>query len=111
MPTRSIFALPWHIALPRGGWRLPMRHYIAICIQQDTGDWRAVFPEVPGCEARGCTLDDIKRAAQGELMRHLSGEGLLDARSLTRAVPRIDDWMAENQLDMSKAIVTVIAGP
>jgi predicted RNase H-like HicB family nuclease len=34
-----------------------MTHYLAIFVETDVGEWRVVFPDVPGCEASGFTLE------------------------------------------------------
>jgi len=51
-----------------------MRHYVAICIQEETGDWRAIFPDVPGCEAKGFDLADIRFAAESALKQSLESD-------------------------------------
>jgi hypothetical protein len=40
-----------------------MSHYIAIFIEDHIGEWRVVFPDAPGCEAKGFTLHDARYAA------------------------------------------------
>jgi predicted RNase H-like HicB family nuclease len=35
-----------------------MTCYIAIVIQSDVAEWDVIFPEVPGCEARGLSQGD-----------------------------------------------------
>ena len=46
-----------------------MSHYIAIFVEDHIGEWRVVFPDVPGCEARGFTLHDAQYAAASTLAR------------------------------------------
>ena len=82
-----------------------MKHYLAICIEETTGGWRVLFPEVPGCEARVHSLEEVTHAAETELRK--------------RAVPQSSDgpversvaWLAENHVDISKAILTMVAVP
>ena len=56
-----------------------MSHYIAIFVEDHVGEWRGVFPDVPGCEARGFTLDDAQFAAARALSRWLREYGTLPA--------------------------------
>jgi hypothetical protein len=73
----------------RSGLEALMKHYIAIFVENDVGEWRAIFPDVPGCEAKGFSLDDAKFAAATALVRS-------------------EDWLNQNQVDLSKAVVTMI---
>ena len=88
-----------------------MRHYLAICIQEATGGWRAIFPDVPGCEAKGFDLDNIRFAAESALMECLEGNETHVPPPSNDAIKRGNAWLAENQIDMSKAIVTIVAVP
>ena len=49
-----------------------MTHYIAILVEAHSGQWRAMFPDVPDCEALGYGLANVKRAAAENLKRYSS---------------------------------------
>jgi predicted RNase H-like HicB family nuclease len=86
-----------------------MKHYIAIFMEDDVGEWRVVFPDVPGCEAKGFTLDDARFAAASALRRSIeeSGSTAPAPMDLT-AVRRSEEWLLRNQVDISKAVVSMI---
>lgn len=73
------------------------------------GEWRVVFPDVPGCEAKGFTLDDAKYAAASAL-----GQCIQDSNAPApmpmdlAAVKRSEEWLSRNQIDLSKAIVSMV---
>src|SRR6266498_810519 len=46
-------------------------HYIAIIVPADNGDWRVLFPDLAGCEARGFNLDEARMAAVTALDKRL----------------------------------------
>jgi predicted RNase H-like HicB family nuclease len=52
-----------------------MTYYIAIFVETDFGEWRVVFPDMPGCEAKGFNLDDAKYAAVSALTRNIREGG------------------------------------
>jgi hypothetical protein len=85
-----------------------MKHYLAIFVENDFGEWRIVFPDMPGCEARGFSLDDAKFAAATALVRCLREYGTPPLPMDLAAVKRNEDWLKQNQVDLSKAVVTMI---
>jgi predicted RNase H-like HicB family nuclease len=89
-----------------------MKHYIAIFVENDVGEWRAVFPDVPGCEAKGFSLDDAKFAAATALARCIHQSGTPRPLPMDMAaVHRSEEWLEQNQVDLSKAVVTMIQLP
>ena len=87
-----------------------MKHYIAICIEEaSSGGWRVLFPDVPGCETKVHDLANLAHLAAIELARWVEERGLpLPADG---AVERGNAWLAQNKVDISKAIVTMVAVP
>jgi predicted RNase H-like HicB family nuclease len=86
-----------------------MRHYIAIFIEDHLGEWRVVFPDVPGCEAKGFSLDDAKFAAATALVTCIKKSGTPAPLPMDMAtVQGSKDWLKQNRVDLSKAVVTMI---
>ena len=87
-----------------------MSHYIAIFIEDHIGEWRAVFPDVPGCEAKGFTLDGAQYAAASALSRCLHENGTPPPLPMDMAaVAKCDEWLEQNQVDLSKVVVSMIS--
>jgi predicted RNase H-like HicB family nuclease len=86
-----------------------MSHYIGIFIEDQVGEWRVVFPDVPGCEAKGLSLDDAQLAAASALSQHLRANGTPPLPIDLAAVEKNDEWLAQNNVDLSKAIVSMIS--
>lgn len=85
-----------------------MKHYIAIFVQNDVGEWRALFPDLPGCEAKGFSLDDARYAATSALTQCIDvQESLPEPRDLA-AIEQSSDWLAQNHIDLSRAIISII---
>jgi hypothetical protein len=86
-----------------------MTHYIAILIPSAIGEWRVVFPDLPGCEAKGSSFDDAKFAAMDALLSSMrkSGPMVGNPRDLSE-IERDTEWLARNGVDLSKAIITLI---
>jgi predicted RNase H-like HicB family nuclease len=86
-----------------------MEHYIAIFVEDQFGDWRAIFPDVPGCEAKGFCVDDVMFSATSALRRCLAENGSLPSPPMDMAdIPRMEKWLAENHIDLSKAVVSMV---
>ena len=85
-------------------------HYIALLIPSSVGEWRVVFPDVPGCEAHGYTVDDAAIAATTALSRCLSENGHLPPlpRDLAE-IERDEEWLSRNNIDLHAAIVTMVS--
>ena len=84
-----------------------MKHYIAIFVQNDMSEWRVVFPDIPGCEAKGFTLDDAKFAAMSALAQYIDGQPLPEPMDLA-TIERNGDWLAQNHVDLKKAVISII---
>ncbi|HET6159024.1 MAG TPA: type II toxin-antitoxin system HicB family antitoxin [Dongiaceae bacterium] len=86
-----------------------MNYYIAIFVESELGEWRAVFPDIPGCEARGFSLEDAKYAAASTLQQCIRRSGSpAPAPMDMNAVQRSEAWLTHNQLDLSRAVVSMI---
>lgn len=86
-----------------------MKHYLAIFVESDFGEWRVLFPDVPGCEARGFTLDDAKYAASSALQRCIQKDGAPASIPMDlTAVQRRQEWLSQNRVDLSRAVVTMV---
>lgn len=86
-----------------------MTHYIAIFIETDVGEWRVVFPDAPGCEAKGFNLDDAKFAAVSALAECIrDGNSLPSAPMDMATVQKSEEWLSRNHIDLSKAVVSMI---
>jgi predicted RNase H-like HicB family nuclease len=87
-----------------------MTHYIAIFIPSDIGEWRVVFPDLPGCEARGFSLNDAGYAAATALRKGMraAGSPLPPPMDMT-AVERNAEWLSRNHVDLSKTVVSMIS--
>lgn len=86
-----------------------MTHYIAIIVPTDVGEWRVIFPDVPGCEARGSSLEDAKLAGVSRLMRCLKANGSTtpQPRDLS-TIAKDREWMSRNDIDFSRAVVAMV---
>jgi hypothetical protein len=84
-----------------------MRHFIAILQPIPNGGWRVVFPDVPGCEANGSSIDDARAAAVQQLYQYANGADAPGLRDLSD-IERDTEWLSRNGIDLSKAIVTII---
>jgi predicted RNase H-like HicB family nuclease len=85
-----------------------MKHYLAIFVENNFGEWRVVFPDMPGCEARSFSLDDAGIAATSALTRCLRENGTPPLPMDLAAVQQHREWLELNHIDLSKAVVTMI---
>ena len=73
------------------------------------GEWRVVFPDVPGCEAKGFSMEDAEYAAASALRRCIEETGLPAPLPMDMAaVQRSDEWLSLNHIDLSKAVVSMV---
>ena len=86
-----------------------MSHYIAIFIEDHIGAWRVVFPDVPGCEAKGFSLDNAQVVAASALSQHIRQNGTPPLPMDLAAVEKNDEWLKQNDVDLSKAVVSMIS--
>ena len=88
------------------------RYYIAVCVPQ-AGGWRAIFPDVPGCEVEASSLDRAVFEARFELASHASNlnglahEILPPSRDLTD-IRSDEQWADANAIDWPGAVITMI---
>ena len=89
-----------------------MTHYIAILVEAQSGQWRALFPDVPDCEAIGYGLANVKRAAAESLKRHSdsAGEQLQPPRTLSEIELDVD-WLQRNDVDFNSAVAIIVPWP
>jgi predicted RNase H-like HicB family nuclease len=86
-----------------------MRHYIAMFAKTGTGQWRAVFPDFPDCEAAGQSLDATTVNAFMALTQHAHSRGLpLPVPRSLAEVRRDTDWIAAHGIALEAAIVSLI---
>ena len=88
-----------------------MRHYVAVYTLEDTGDWCVRFPDVPGCEVKGLCFEDIQLAAPRVLSGCLADLAGHTPSPTDDAAWRNNAWLAENHIDMSTAVMTMVAVP
>lgn len=85
-----------------------MKHYVAIFVENHIGEWRVVFPDLPGCEARGFSLDDARFAAVSALAQRVhESESLPEPMDLA-AIERSEDWLSQNSIDLSRAVISIV---
>jgi len=86
-----------------------MDYYIAVLTESQTGGWRILFPDVPGCEAQARSAEDCNLAAADALQRHRAANGttLHRPRDL-RAIENDAEWLSRHDIDLSKVIVTMV---
>lgn len=89
-----------------------MTHYIAILVEAHSGQWRAMFPDVPDCEALGYGLANVKRAAAENLKRYSEGAGVeLQLPRTLEEIEQDEDWLKRNDVDFGSAVVTIVPWP
>lgn len=89
-----------------------MHHYISICVPLESGGWRVLFPDVPGCRAEADSLEAAIARASGALTQY--------AVALNGNKPNIPlpcdlseivsdgHWTSTHGVDWSTAIVTMM---
>jgi predicted RNase H-like HicB family nuclease len=87
-----------------------MRHYLAIFVPKEDGEWRVLFPDVPGCEAHGFSPEAAEFAAASALQQCIQESGSLPPPPMDLAAVQLnDEWLTQNQIDLSKAVVTMVS--
>ena len=86
-----------------------MAYCLAIFVESEVGAWRVIFPDLPGCEARGSTLDDASIAASTALSDYARRNGgrFPSPRDLTE-VEKDEGWLSRNGVDFTRAIVMIV---
>jgi predicted RNase H-like HicB family nuclease len=86
-----------------------MTHYVAIAVPTEVGEWRILFPDVPGCEARGYTVADAKYAALTKLRQRLECELPLPSHPRDLAAIASDhEWVSRNHVDFAQAVIAIV---
>ena len=85
-----------------------MKHYNAILVEYEMGEWRAILPDIPGCEARGFSLDDAKFAAATVLRRYVEENASAPQPMDLSMIEHNEEWLRQNHVDLSKAVVSMI---
>ena len=86
-----------------------MSYYIAIFIEDHIGEWRVVFPDVPGCETKGFSLEDAQFSAASALSKCLRENGTPPPLPMDLTeVEKCDEWLEQNHVNLSKAVVSMI---
>lgn len=85
-----------------------MHHYITVFAKTDAGQWRAVFPDFPDCEATGDSLDATTISALMTLTQYAHGRGLPLPRPKSLSEVQGDAaWMAVCGIALEKAILSL----
>ncbi|HKP25033.1 MAG TPA: hypothetical protein VJV39_14295 [Dongiaceae bacterium] len=87
----------------------PLTHYVALLLPTEIGEWRVLFPDVSGCEARGFTVQDATYAATAALARCAAVKG--DNLPMPRSLMQIEsdrDWFKSNGIVLNEAVVTMV---
>jgi predicted RNase H-like HicB family nuclease len=88
-----------------------MTHYIAILVAAESGQWRALFPDVPECKAYGYGVLGTKQAAAISLNQHAKTSGALPLPRTLEEIEKDEDWLIRNGVNFAKAIVTIVPWP
>jgi predicted RNase H-like HicB family nuclease len=89
-----------------------MSHYIAILMPTPIGEWRVIFPDLPGCEATALSVEDARFAAVSALSHYIGEAGQTRPRPRDLVeIERDTEWLATNGVDLSKAVITMIPLP
>jgi predicted RNase H-like HicB family nuclease len=85
-------------------------HYISVLMPLSAGGWRALFPDIPGCEVEGESLDATVLRAAGaltECVQSRYGDGPPSPRELIE-IKADDQWVTTHAIDWAKAVVTMV---
>ena len=85
-------------------------HYISVLMPLSAGGWRALFPDIPGCEVEGDSLDSTMLRAAGalsECVHSRYGGGPPLPRELNE-IKADDQRVATHAVDWAKAVVTMV---
>lgn len=89
------------------------RFYVAVCVPQASGGWRAIFPDAPGCEVEAPSLDHAVFHARTKLVGYVASlnGGAYEILPLSRDLTDIrseEQWKAANAIDWPGAVITMI---
>ena len=93
----------------RGTDKTVIAHYVAILEPLEVGEWRILFPDVPGCETHGFTVQDATIAAATALARQARKKGSRFPRPRgLRQIEDDTDWLSKNSVDLRKTMVMLV---
>jgi hypothetical protein len=86
-----------------------MTHIVAILAPWEAGEWRVLIPDAPECEAAGNSPDGAVLAAAAKVAQRVraNGDTPIAPRDLL-AIATDRAWMSRNDIDFTKAVVTLI---
>ncbi|HKE96293.1 MAG TPA: type II toxin-antitoxin system HicB family antitoxin [Povalibacter sp.] len=87
-----------------------MAHYISVLMPLRAGGWRALFPDLPECEAHGDSLDITVFRAAGALTEYIErkfGDLPPSPRELSE-IKADSNWVAQHDIDWTQAVVTMV---
>ena len=90
-----------------------MVHYIGVFVPLESGGWRVLFPDVPGCEIVTPNLDGTVFHAKAALASHVAGlngsavEVLPRPRDLA-AIKSDTQWSAAHAIKWPGVVITMI---
>jgi predicted RNase H-like HicB family nuclease len=89
-----------------------MSHYISVCVPLESGRWRVLLPDVPGCQAEGDSLEEAMMCASDALTQYavaLNGNKPGIPLPCDLSEIRWDgNWTSTHGVDWSTAIVTMM---
>jgi predicted RNase H-like HicB family nuclease len=88
-----------------------MAHYVGVFMPLTAGGWRGLFPDVPGCEATGPSLDLAVSHAASVLTQHAGESNQGEAPRDLAEIRNDAAWASRNAIDWRTAVVTMIRMP
>lgn len=89
-----------------------MKYYVSVCVPSPSGQWRACFPDVAGCDAEADSLQGAIAYATDSLTQHaVALNGNASGIPLPRDFSEIrsdNNWTSTHEVDWSAAVVTMI---
>jgi predicted RNase H-like HicB family nuclease len=89
-----------------------MKYYVSVCVPLASGQWRAFFPDVAGCDAEAESLQEaIAHAADALTQYAVALNGNEPGLPLPRDLSEIrsdGNWASTHGVDWSAAVVTMI---
>jgi predicted RNase H-like HicB family nuclease len=89
-----------------------MIQYLAVLVPTEENNWRAHFPEFPGCQAEGPTveiaLETSTIVAEKQIGWHRQQRIALPTPRSYDEIRRLTKWAAERGISWSEAIVCVV---
>ena len=86
-----------------------MSYCVAVFVQSEVGEWRVLFPDLPGIEAHGFTIDDATIAASTALSSYAQQNGgEFPAPRELAEVEEDEEWLSRNGVDIMRAVLTIL---